>query len=126
HAARLRDGLPVVVKVQRPHIRNALSDDVEFFRELATFLSEHTSAGQRMDMIGVVQQLERALTDELDYRIEARNAAMFRRSLAEFPRIPRGPGPPIAAAGPDPSTLRWRASKPRRNGTRFCRRRTWT
>ena len=38
-------------------------------------------------MVGIVQQLERALTDELDYRIEARNAATFRRTLAEFPRI---------------------------------------
>jgi len=87
HAAELRDGRPVVVKVQRPNIRNALADDVAFFRELATFLSEHTPAGARIDLIGIVQQLERALSDELDYRIEARNAATFRRTLAEFPRI---------------------------------------
>jgi predicted unusual protein kinase regulating ubiquinone biosynthesis (AarF/ABC1/UbiB family) len=87
HAAELRDGRPVVVKVQRPHIRNQLADDVAFFHELAQFLSAHTDAGSRIDMVGIVQQLERALSDELDYRIEARNAAMFRRSLAEFPRI---------------------------------------
>ena len=87
HAAELRDGRPVVVKVQRPHIRNLLADDLAFFNELATFLSEHTSAGSRIDLIGIVQQLERALADELDYRVEARNVATFRRSLAEFPRI---------------------------------------
>ncbi|HEU4628882.1 MAG TPA: AarF/UbiB family protein [Gemmatimonadaceae bacterium] len=87
HAAELRDGRPVVVKVQRPHIRAALAEDVAFFHELASFLTAHTAAGARLDMVGVVQQLERALADELDYRIEARNAALFRRSLAEFPRI---------------------------------------
>jgi ubiquinone biosynthesis protein len=87
HAAELRDGRPVVVKVQRPHIRNLLADDLEFFHELAQFLSDHTNAGERVDMIGIVQQLEQALNDELDYRIEARNAATFRRTLAEFPRI---------------------------------------
>ena len=87
HAAELRDGRPVVVKVQRPNIRNLLADDVAFFRELASFLSEHTPAGARIDLIGIVQQLERALSDELDYRVEARNAATFRRTLAEFPRI---------------------------------------
>src|SRR5215213_2839500 len=87
HAAELRDGRPVVIKVQRPNIRNLLADDVEFFQELATFLAEHTAAGARIDLVGVVQQLERALADELDYRIEARNAATFRRTLAEFPRI---------------------------------------
>ena len=87
HAAELRDGRPVVVKVQRPNIRNQLADDLAFFRELASFLAEHTAAGARVDMVGIVQQLERALADELDYRIEARNAASFRRTLAQFPRI---------------------------------------
>ena len=87
HAAALRDGRPVVVKVQRPGIRAQLADDVDFFHELAGFLASHTSAGARVDLVGVVQQLERALADELDYRVEARNATAFRRSLAEFPRI---------------------------------------
>jgi len=87
HAATLRDGRPVVVKVQRPDIRTLLADDMEFFRELAKFLAAHTRAGQRVDMVGMVQQLERALADELDYRHEARNMALFRRSLAEFPHL---------------------------------------
>ncbi len=87
HAAKLRDGRDVVVKVQRPQIRAILKDDIEYFRELATFLTEHTSAGERVDMIGVVQQVERALVDELDYRTEARNAATFRRALAGFSHI---------------------------------------
>ena len=87
HAATLRDGRAVVVKVQRPDIRASLADDMEFFRELAKFMSAHFRAGARVDMVGIVQQLERALADELDYRIEARNMALFRRSLAEFPRL---------------------------------------
>ena len=87
HAATLRDGRSVVVKVQRPNLREQLSEDIEFFRELAGFLTEHTSAGSRIDLIGVVQQVERALADELDYRTEARNAASFRKMLATFPHI---------------------------------------
>lgn len=87
HGARLRGGRAVVVKVQRPHIRAALADDIEFFKELATFMASHTSVGHRMDVVGVIQELERALADELDYRIEARSAATFRRSLAQFPRL---------------------------------------
>jgi ubiquinone biosynthesis protein len=87
HAAELRDGRSVVVKVQRPNLREQLAEDIEFFRELATFLTEHTSAGSRVDLIGVVQQVERALVDELDYRTEARNAAAFRKALAIFPHI---------------------------------------
>lgn len=87
HAAELRDGRAVVVKVQRPHIRGQLADDIGYFRELAAFLTAHTEAGARIDMVGIIHQLERALSDELDYRVEARNAAAFRRSLAGFPRI---------------------------------------
>ena len=87
HAARLRDGRSVVVKVQRPNLHGQLAEEIEFFRELASFLSDHTSAGARVDLIGVVQQLERALVDELDYRTEARNAASFRKTLATFPHI---------------------------------------
>ena len=87
HAAELRDGRAVVVKVQRPGIRGPLADDLQFFHELAGFLASHTAAGARVDLVGVVQQLERALADELDYRVEARNAATFRRNLAGFPRI---------------------------------------
>ena len=87
HAAILRDGRSVVVKVQRLNLRDQLAEEIEFFRELATFLTAHTSAGARIDLVGVVQQLERALTDELDYRTEARNMALFRKALATFPHI---------------------------------------
>ena len=63
HAAKLRDGRDVVVKIQRPGIRETLTDDIEYFRELADFLAAHTSVGERVDVIGVVQQVERTLVD---------------------------------------------------------------
>ncbi|HXG71388.1 MAG TPA: AarF/UbiB family protein, partial [Gemmatimonadaceae bacterium] len=44
HAAELRDGRSVIVKVQRPGLREQLSEDIEYFRELAGFLTDHTSA----------------------------------------------------------------------------------
>lgn len=59
------------MKVQRPGIREVLAEDIDFFKELAAFISAHTSAGDKVDIIGLVQQLERALVDELDYRTEA-------------------------------------------------------
>ncbi|MDB4881419.1 MAG: hypothetical protein JWL95_185 [Gemmatimonadetes bacterium] len=87
HAAELRGGREVIVKVQRPNIRASLADDLAFFHELAEFMASHTDVGTRVDVIGVIQQLERALADELDYRIEGRNAATFRKMLAEYPRL---------------------------------------
>src|SRR5438067_2436662 len=38
HLARLRDGRPVAVKVQRPQIREALVDDLEALEEIAEFV----------------------------------------------------------------------------------------
>lgn len=87
HAAVLRDGRDVVIKVQRPDLREQLAEELEFFHELASFLEAHTNMASRVDMVGVVQQVERALADELDYMNEARNAAIFRRNLASFPRL---------------------------------------
>jgi predicted unusual protein kinase regulating ubiquinone biosynthesis (AarF/ABC1/UbiB family) len=87
HAAELRDGRPVVVKVQRPGIRTSLSEDMDFFREAAQFLEAHTAAGQRLDLVGVVQQMEQALREELDYRVEARNGQSLRHTLADFPHL---------------------------------------
>jgi ubiquinone biosynthesis protein len=87
HAAEMRDGRSVVVKVQRPGLREQLADDIEYFRELAKFLAAHTNAGSKIDLIGVVQQVEKALVDELDYRTEAKNAALFRKDLVEFSHL---------------------------------------
>ena len=87
HGAEMRDGRSVVVKIQRPGLKEALAEDIEFFRELAKFLSSHTDAGARIDLIGVVQQVEKALADELDYRTEAKNAALFRKDLVEFTHL---------------------------------------
>jgi predicted unusual protein kinase regulating ubiquinone biosynthesis (AarF/ABC1/UbiB family) len=87
HGARLRDERDVVIKVQRPGIRQQLADDIEFFHELARFMTSHSKVGERIDMLGIIVQLQRALSDELDYRIEARNSAAFRKSLAPFPHL---------------------------------------
>jgi ubiquinone biosynthesis protein len=87
HAAEMRDGRSVVVKVQRPGLKEQLADDIDYFRQLATFLAAHTAAGSRIDLVGVVQQVEKALVDELDYRTEAKNAALFRKDLVEFSHL---------------------------------------
>src|SRR4051794_28863117 len=38
HAATLREGRQVIVKVQRPNVRASLADDLVFFHELAEFM----------------------------------------------------------------------------------------
>jgi ubiquinone biosynthesis protein len=87
HAATLRDGREVVVKVQRPDIREQIAADVAYFREFATWLTSHTTAGRKMDLVAIISQLEQVLADELDYRVEARNTEHFDQAMKRFPLL---------------------------------------
>ena len=87
HRARLRGGREVVVKVQRPDIRQRITDDLDAFAEMARLLEEHTRAGRRMDLRAVLEEFRRTLFEELDYRREADNLDRLGESLAGFERI---------------------------------------
>ena len=47
HRAYMRDGRAVVVKVQRPNIRELIVGDLEALGEIAHFLDQHTELGRR-------------------------------------------------------------------------------
>ena len=72
HRARLRDGRDVVVKVQRPNIRQRITEDLEAFDEIARVLEKHTDLGERMDLRAVLEEFRKTIFEELDYRREAR------------------------------------------------------
>lgn len=78
HRATLRDGTPVVVKVQRPGIQKRIDEDMDVLGELANFLGLHSDAGRRYGFADFFDQFRRSLIDELDYRREAGNLAMLR------------------------------------------------
>ena len=46
HRAAMRDGRPVAVKVQRPHIREKMTEDLDTLREVTEFLDRHTDIGK--------------------------------------------------------------------------------
>src|SRR5437588_444982 len=87
HRAALRDGRPVVVKVQRPNIRKQIAEDFEVLEEIADFCSEHTKVGRRYQFDKIVAEFKATLLQELDYQREAANLATLAESLEEFHRI---------------------------------------
>src|SRR5439155_1154256 len=87
HAATLRDGRAVVVKVQRPGIRKQIAEDLEVLEELATFLERHTRAGKRYQFLRVLEEFRHTLLQELDYQREASNMVTLANNLKDFPRI---------------------------------------
>lgn len=87
HQAVLRDGREVVVKVQRPNVRDHVREDLEVFSEIAHTLERHTDLGRKMNLVGAIEQAKLALIAELNYLQEARNTETLRANLADFPQI---------------------------------------
>ncbi|HEX3579419.1 MAG TPA: AarF/UbiB family protein [Thermoanaerobaculia bacterium] len=87
HRAVLRDGREVVVKVQRPNVRDQVRHDLEVFAEIASTIEQHSDIGRKMNLTGAIEQARITLMNELNYQQEARNTEIIRRNLAEFPQI---------------------------------------
>ena len=87
HRATLRDGREVVVKVQRPEVRDAVRKDMEALTDIAKTLESHLDIARKMNLIGAIEQAKLTINNELNYLQEAHNAEILRENLAEFPLI---------------------------------------
>jgi len=82
HAATLKDGREVVVKVLRPGMRERIGLDLQVLRTLAALAQRWWPEARRLRPIEVVQEYERTIIDELDLLREAANASQLRRNFA--------------------------------------------
>ncbi|HEX2269120.1 MAG TPA: AarF/UbiB family protein [Pyrinomonadaceae bacterium] len=87
HRAYMRDGRAVVVKVQRPNIRELIVGDLESLGEIAHFIDEHTELGKRYEFDNMLVNLRKSLLRELDFTIEANNLHTIAQNLVEFDTI---------------------------------------
>ena len=87
HRATMRDGRTVVVKVQRPDIRDLIVGDLEALGEIAHFLDQHTELGRRYEFDNMLVNLRKSLLRELDFTIEANNLHTIGQNLAEFEEL---------------------------------------
>jgi ubiquinone biosynthesis protein len=87
HAARLKDGREVVVKVVRPEIERTIHRDVELLRTVATLAERYWSEGPRLRPREVVREYEKTIFDELDLLREAANASQLRRNFQDSPLL---------------------------------------
>src|SRR5437870_5920810 len=87
HRAYLRDGRAVVVKVQRPGVREQIVNDLEALEEVAGFIDAHTEVGKRYEFGNLLTDLRRSLLRELDFQREASNLIRLRESLREYKNI---------------------------------------
>jgi len=87
HRARMRDGRMVVVKVQRPGVRETIVEDLEALEAITEFIDAHTEIGKRYEFTNMLTDLRQSLLRELDFKREAGNLQRLRTSLREFEHI---------------------------------------
>jgi len=82
HAATLKGGEEVVVKVLRPGMREVIDLDLEVLDALAALAEEYWIEARPVRPIEVVREYRKTVTDELDLMREAGNAAQLKRNFA--------------------------------------------
>ena len=81
HRARLHDGTPVAVKVQRPGIHGQLRSDIRILVRMSDALATRTRWAKELDLTGMILEFGTGLMRELDYKIEAYNARRLSQVL---------------------------------------------
>jgi ubiquinone biosynthesis protein len=91
HRAVLPNGRSVAVKVQRPEAPRQIEADLELMYQVARLVGERVDALEFIDTVSLVDEFARTIRQELDYRLEARNAEQFHRDFVGHPhvRVPR-------------------------------------
>ncbi len=84
HTAKLRDGTPVVIKVQRPGIIPRCMADMKIMRFMAKQLSKVKRDAELANPVGVIDDFTATLTEELDFRKEAANLDKFNDIMREL------------------------------------------
>src|SRR5262245_53811944 len=87
HRAVLPNGKQVAVKVQRPGAPRQIEADLQLMYQAARIVQERVRAFDFIDVRGIVDEFARQIRQELDYRLEARNAQTFHRNFAGDPHV---------------------------------------
>lgn len=87
HLARLKDGTPVVVKIQREGIKKVIESDIRILRDIADMLEKNIPESQQFDPRGIVEEFSRSTLKELNFLNEARNMEIFDNNFKDEPGV---------------------------------------
>jgi ubiquinone biosynthesis protein len=87
HRATLPNGRAVAVKVQRPGAPRQIEADLALMYQASRLVRERVKALEFVDVTMLVDEFARQIRQELDYRLEARNAQTFHRNFVGDPRV---------------------------------------
>ena len=87
HYGVLKDGTRVVTKVQRPLIAEMMRKDFVLLKKLGKVINTISDTDddkeQMIDLVSVIDELEKVTDEELDFRVEAENTRFFKENCIE-------------------------------------------
>ena len=87
HTARLKSGEEVVVKVQRPGVRETIEADLNILHLFARKIEDAFPEARAFGPAAVAHEFDRAIRRELDFTGEARNSARFAKNFESWELI---------------------------------------
>ena len=87
HFATMKDGTPVVVKIQHSGIEGKIHSDMEILRVLAELAERYSSHARQLRPVDTLAELTRTLFAELDFTRESRNLERFEHNFAQDQRV---------------------------------------
>jgi len=81
HAATLKTGDQVIIKILRPGIEKKISRDVRLMHTVAGMAGRHLKAGVQVDPREIVAEFEKTIYDELDLQREAANCSLLGKNF---------------------------------------------
>jgi aarF domain-containing kinase len=83
YAAKLTTGEDVVIKIQRPGVRDILTTDLNLLLFSATVLEKFIPRLQHASLTGILSEIRRTVMEECDFVKEAENIKIFSEFLKE-------------------------------------------
>ena len=87
HKAVTKDGKTVVVKVQRPGIKEIIKADMEILKDLTNLLEKYVPESKQYDPVGMREELDKSIRREINFNNEARNIQVFGENFKEDKNI---------------------------------------
>jgi ubiquinone biosynthesis protein len=87
YQGKLIDGSSVIIKVQRPHIREQIDTDLGILSSLAPLMVKYIPESAFFNPIGIVEEFSKTVKKELDFVQEARNCSRFKLNFKNIPDV---------------------------------------
>lgn len=87
HRATLKNGDPVVLKIQRPNLERVIATDLAVLEWMAEVAETQVPELRRYSPTGMVSEFRKSLTKEIDFTIEAYHIRRFSKNFADDPTV---------------------------------------